>query len=190
MLLEYGLKHSLYAKIEAVNTEGSREEVEVLSYTIETMNETKINKNNIPKIKQPMNRSFILKNSFVKYAEGIMDASYEVTDDRCVDYQLTQFLLNPIIGNPTKKIKNGMPVSQDNIYTFFKEYIETRHSLPGINEYPDFSLNSGRSVEMVEALCKFVKRSMYAYDANDKCFHSYINSNDDNNRHYCHLVFY
>ena len=53
--------------------------------------------------------------------------------------------------------------------------------------YPDFSMDTGVSSELIAELCKATKRNMYAYDASDKIFDSITTQTSKN---YCPIVFY
>ena len=85
------------------------------------------------------------------------------TDDVCVYYQLTKYLLEPPSGNPTKFILKRR-TSEEALFKFFEQYIH-EHSL--YNAYPDFSMNSGVSVELIAGLCEEINRNMSAYDEDD-----------------------
>jgi hypothetical protein len=145
----------------------SHKTVEVLSYTIEHgANITE----NIPKTQQMMKSAFILKNDWLKLSKDIAQTAYDVTDNQCVDYQLANYFLNPPSGNPTKFL-GGKKMSQEAIYNYF-----ANHKI-----FLDVTPTSGRSIEMVEALCNDAKRSCYAYD-DDKLFyqHRYVTEGKKN----------
>jgi hypothetical protein len=141
----------------------------------------KLKKDRVPKIKQMMKRSFVLENDWLKYAKSIADYAYDETNDTCVYHQLSKYLLNPPSGNPTKFI-NGKRMSEDAICQFLQEY--TNDNV----EYPNFQMNSGVSTELVALLCKELKRNLYAYDEDDKCFYNVLTNNE--NRNYCPIVYY
>jgi hypothetical protein len=130
------------------------------------------------KSKIMMKNAFILKNDWLSYAKGIMKEAYEETENTCVYYQLEKFLLNPPTGNATKFI-NRERISQEALYNFFNQYKD--------EEEVDFCIQSGVSTEMIAKLCKDIKRNMYAYDEDNKCFYNVL-CNDSKN--YCPIVFY
>ena len=155
----------------------------VLSSKVEYMNTNKFTKNKQPKIKQPMKRSFVLRNDWLTYSHGISKLAYDDAEGKCVYYQLSHFLLNPPTGNPTKFI-NKRRTSEEALFYFFQEFVV----LSGLcDDYPDFDINYGVSAEMIEALCKSIKRNMYAYDDENKIFLSVTSFPSKN---YCPLVFY
>lgn len=130
-----------------------------------------------PRSKVMMKNAFILKNDWLSYSKGIIQEAYDDSDDKCVYYQLEKFLLNPPTGNPTKFV-NKQRTSQDALYEYFNE----------INvEEEKFNIKSGVSTEMIAKLCKDIKRNMYAYDEDNKCFYNVL-CNDSKN--YCPIVFY
>ena len=96
------------------------------------------------------------------YSKGIMKEAYEQTDNKCVYYQLEKFLSNPPSGNPTKFI-NKQRLSQEALYNYFNQVNEKEK---------DFCIQSGLSTEMIAKLCKDIKRNMYAYDEDNKCFYN------------------
>ena len=153
--------------------------VKLLSYNIVVM-DTKILQEKYKKqrSKVMMKNAFILKNDWLAYAKGIMKEAYEETESKCVYYQLEKFLSNPPTGNATKFI-NRERISQEALYNFFNQYKD--------DEEEDFCIQSGVSTEMIAKLCKDIKRNMYAYDENNKCFYNVL-CNDSKN--YCPLVFY
>ena len=130
-----------------------------------------------PKHQIMMKKGFILKNDWLQYSQGITKDAYKETDDKCVYYQLEQFLLNPPTGNPTKFI-NKSKTSEEALFKYFNDLNE---------DEKDFNVSSGVSTEMISKLCKDIKRNMYAYDENNKCFYN-VTCNDS--KHYCPIVFY
>ena len=54
-------------------------------------------------------------------------------------------------------------------------------------DYENFTIDSGVSTELIALLCESLKRNMYAYDEDEKIFHSVTSSNSKN---YCPVVFY
>jgi len=151
--------------------------VKIKSYKIDVM-DTKIlqEKYKLPRSKVMMKNGFILKDDWLKYAESIAKEAYENTDGECVYHQLENFLLNPPCGNPTKFI-NKEKVSKKSLFNFFNFYSGDK----------EFDMKSGVNTEMLGELCKSIKRNMYAYDNNDKCF---FNITDFDSKNYCPLTFY
>ena len=153
--------------------------VKLLSYKIVVMDTQVLQeKYKKPRSKVMMKNSFILKNDWLSYSKGIMKEAYEETENKCVYYQLEKLLLNPPTGNPTKFI-NRERTSQEALYNYFNQTNE--------EEDEDFCIKSGVSTEMIAKLCKDIKRNMYAYDEDNKCFYNVL-SNDS--KHYCPIVFY
>ena len=71
-----------------------------------------------------------------------------------------------------------MRTSEEALYKYFNDKNE---------EEQDLNIKSGVSTEMIGKLCKDIKRNMYAYDENNKCFYN-VTCNDSKN--YCPIVFY
>jgi len=137
----------------------------------------KIRNRNISQSNQLMRKDYILKNNWLRFAEGISNNAFKNTNNKCVYYQLCEYLMNPNTGRPTKFICKGQRMNDDNLYSFF-------HSLKHNDK---FDIYSGVSTEMVKILCKEIKRNMYAYDADDKCFDCII---DFDSKNYAPIVFY
>jgi len=155
----------------------------VVSHKIEYMNTIKIKKESKPKTKQMMKRGFILTNNWLQYAKGISNDAYIETDDKCVYYQLSRFLLDPPTGNPTKFI-NNQRLNENTLYEYFNGLVGDELEEC---DYPEFDMNKGVSTEMISKLCKDIKRNMYAYDEDNKCFDCVkINSS----KNYCPIIFY
>lgn len=154
--------------------------VKILSYKIVVM-DTKILNGTYKKQKSKvmMKNAFILKNDWLKYAENIADIAYKNTEGECVYSQLEQFLKCPPAGNPTKFL-NGQRINKDVLFNYF-------NSITDKEETAEFNIKTGVNCEMLGKLCRDLKRNMYAYNENDKCFYS-ITSNDSKN--YCPLTFY
>ena len=139
---------------------------------------------NTPKKQQLMKKEFVLKNEWLKHSKAIATYAYDHAEDECVDYQLQKFILDPpggrkqefieVIHSPSniKKYK----IEEDGIFIFFA------------NLNSDVERKSGRTVDMIESLCKALHRNMYAYDSDDKMF--YNNTSNNENDHYCPIVFY
>lgn len=154
--------------------------VKILSYKIVVM-DTKILNGTYkkPKSKVMMKNAFILKNDWLKYAENIADIAYKNTEGECVYSQLEQFLKCPPAGNPTKFL-NGQRINKDVLFNYF-------NSINDKEDTAEFNIKTGVNCEMLGKLCRDLKRNMYAYNENDKCFYS-ITCNDSKN--YCPLTFY
>lgn len=149
--------------------------VKIKSYKIIKM-DTEVLKNKKERSKVMMKKAFVLKNCWLKYAQSIAKEAYENTEDECVYYQLEKFLLNPPAGNATKFL-NGKRINKEVLFNYFQD----------MEEEIDFNMKSGVNCEMLGQLCKDLKRNMYAYNEDDKCFFS-VSCNDSKN--YCPLSFY
>jgi DNA replication protein DnaC len=123
----------------------------------------------------PMKNAGILKNSWLNYADHIAEYAYDETPDICVYHQLSKFLLDPPSGLPTKFI-DKQRVSPEAIFNFLR----TNH--------PDLKMNEGVTTMMVEAIARATKRSLYAYDFNERCFWKSLT--ETRNSNYCPIVFY
>jgi len=132
-----------------------------------------------PKNQIMMKEAYILKNDWLRYSQGICEKAYEETNNTCVYYQLSNFLLNCPTGRPTKFI-NGKRTSEEALYEFFKNCDSVKYE----NEFDKFS---GVSTMMISELCMAIKRNMYAYDEDDKVFDS-VTIYDSKN--YCPICFY
>jgi len=125
--------------------------------------------------KIPMKNASILKNSWLKYAVHIAEYAYDETTDICVYHQLSKFLLDPSSGLPTKFI-DKQRVSPEAIFNFLRK------------NHPDLKMNEGVTTMMVEAIARATKRSLYAYDFNERCFWKSLT--ETRNSNYCPIVFY
>ena len=170
--------------INKFNDDEGYKSVKVISSKVNYLNTEKLKKERKPKIKMMMKRSFVLKNDWLHYAKHIAKYAFDETDDMCVYHQLTNYLLNPPTGRPTKFI-DGERTSIDAIYNFLNAHVK-EDCLE--EDYPDFKKNSGVSTELISILCKNIKRSLYAYDEDDKCFYSVLAANENYN--YCPIVYY
>ena len=143
----------------------------MVEYTVEYMNTQELTNNQLPRERQPMRRSYVLRNDWLKYAHGIAEYAYDQTDGMCVYHQLTTFLLNPPSGNPTKFIQTSSGnkrISHRSLFEFFFEWAQGRWG------YENFDIEYGVTIEMVEALCEAIKRNMYAYDEDTKIISSVV----------------
>ena len=166
--------------INSYNEHDGYKSVEVLESHINYLNKEKVKKDRKPQIKQMMKRSYVLKNEWLYYAKNIADYAYDNTDDMCVYHQLTNYLLEPPTGRPTKFI-NGEKVSPTAIFNFLK-------SRPTDYDYHNLSMKDGVSTEQIADLCREIKRNLYVYDEDDKCFYNELNNNES--RNYCPIVYY
>ena len=158
--------------IDSYNEHDGYKLVKVIGSKVNYLNSEKVKKDRKPKIKQMMKRSYVLKNDWLYYAKNIADYAYDHTDDTCVYHQLTKYLLEPPTGRPTKFI-TGEKTSPTAIYNFLK-------SRTTEFDYPNFnSIQDGVSTEQVGQLCREVKRNLYVYDEDDKCFYSELNNNEN-----------
>ena len=101
----------------------------MVEYTVEYMNTQELTNNQLPRERQPMRRSYVLRNDWLKYAHGIAEYAYDQTDGMCVYHQLTTFLLNPPSGNPTKFIQTSSGnkrISHQLLFEFFFEWAQGR----------------------------------------------------------------
>jgi len=154
--------------------------VRIISYKVVVMDSKILTETyKKPKAKVMMKNAFILKNDWLKYAENIAEVAYKNTEGECVYHQLEQFLKSPPAGNPTKFL-NGQRINKDVLFNYF-------NSINDKEENADFNIKTGVNCEMLGKLCRDLKRNMYAYNENDKCFFS-ITSSDSKN--YCPLTFY
>ena len=122
----------------------------------------------IPDIRHMMKRCFILKTDWLQYSQGISQSAYEEESDNdcCVYRQLENVLLNPKTGIAKKRI-NGAKVSQQSLFYYFVNIIR-EYRLNA--KYPNFTIESSVSAELISYLCKDIERNMYCYSANSKCF--------------------
>jgi hypothetical protein len=106
----------------------------------------------------------------------IANSAYEETDNKCVNNQLTQYLLNPPSGNPSKFV-NKRRVSEDSLFVRFQETIHN-HNLNA--DYPDFTMESGVSAELIKYLCDDLKRNICAFDETQQTFLSLTTNTSKN----------
>ena len=155
-----------------------------LKYGIEYMDVETLEQNQLPTLRQPMKRSYVLRNDWLTFSHGIAQYAYDKTDGTCVYHQLNKFLLDPPTGRPSKYI-NYEPTSEESLFEFFNNYVCTIDEKK--EHYPNFDKHYGVSIEMIEFLCKRLKRNMYAYDSDQKLLHS-VTAFDSKN--VCPIVFY
>jgi DNA replication protein DnaC len=166
-----------------LNTEQSHKTTRCINHSVEKQDAQQIAQNSMPQIRQPMKRSYILRNDWLKFSGGISNTAYEETTDRCVYHQLNEYLTNPQTGNPSKFV-NRRRMSQEALFLFFQETINDNDLQ---EEYPDFSMDSGVSAELIKYLCINLKRNMYAFDETEKTFHTLDTHTSKN---YSPIVFY
>lgn len=154
----------------------------VVNSRVEMMRGAGLN-NNTANNRQLMRRGYILRNDWLKYSHGIAKTAYDETDDKCVYHQLTEYLLNPPSGNPSKFL-NKRRITEDSLFLFFQEEIYRKNWEVA---YPDFSKESGVSSELIELLCINLKRNMIGYDESQKVFHF---NNESVSHHYSPIIFY
>ena len=157
--------------------------IEVLEYTVEYMNVPEVAGNQRNPIQQPMRDSYVLRNDWLQYSHGIAEYAYHATNNMCVYYQLTKFLLDPPTNRPTEYVLKQR-TSEKALFRFFKQYIRD-HSLE--NTYPEFTMTSGVSAELLAGLCNELGRNMYAYDSDHKLF---LSIQTYSSKNYCPVVFY
>ena len=112
-----------------------------------------------------MKNCYILKQDWLKYAGGIAQSAYAETDNKCVPHQIRDYLLNPPKCRPTK----------------FVDGVKTADAIL----FQDGGC--GVSSKQVYDLCMKIKRNMYAYDEDDKCF---MKLDIFPTHHYSPIVFY
>ena len=130
---------------------------------------------------------FIIKNTWLKYGQGISKKAFENSNNKCVYNQLVDYLLNPKTGRATKFISKGLRMNEENLYLFFKGFKDVNVEVIDENIYVEFNIDTGVSTEMIKSLCNEIGRNMYAYDDDDKCFNSITKFKSD---HYAPVVFY
>lgn len=134
--------------------------------------------------KSPMKEGrMILKPDWLRYCNDISETAYVETDNKCVYYQLTNYLLNPYHKRPTKFI-DGERTSEESLFNYFKKQAEDI----GGEEYENFNMKSGVTIELIDCLCKHIKRNLYVLDGNNKFIYA-VNTNDVN-RLYSPIAFY
>ena len=152
------------------------------SYKVNIMDTSKMQ--NTPPSQHLMKRSFILKNDWLTYSYGISKNAFEESNnDRCVYNQLENILLHPKSGISKKRI-NGKKVTQESLFEYFQEII---YKYELFNKYPNFTIESGVSAELLSYLCQTIEQNMYGYDANSKCF---ISVTKFSSKNYSPIVFY
>ena len=174
------IKDLLYKKFD--NKDDGYKITTIVSYTVEVMDTAQFEGSTRPPRAHTMTRAYVLRNDWLNHAHGIAEHAYENSDGRCVYAQLTALLLDPPTGRPTKFIANRK-TSEDALFSFFEQTITTQE---WGDRYPEFSVDTGVSSELIAELCKATKRNMYAYDASDRVFDSVMNQSS----HYCPVVFY
>lgn len=164
--------------IKSYNTEEYSCDKRVVDYKVEIMNEA-LKKQWKPKEKQMMKNAVILRNDWLQFSKGISETAYKETDNKCVYYQLTNYLLTERDGRRPTKFIGHTRTSEDALFEFFLNEFS--------DEYSDFDVTKGVSTEMVSKLCRSIKRNMYAYDEDNKCFSSVIEFTSKN---YSPIIFY
>lgn len=135
-----------------------------------------INATQTEKANIPMKRGVIVKNTWLKYAEDIASTAYDLTDDICVYHQLSKYFLNPPSGRPSPIIDGGK-MSPESLYKFLSK------------QFPcSLKMTDGVHTNMVAMIARELKRSVYAYDFEEKCFFKQITTVKNSN--YCPIVFY
>ena len=87
-------------------------------------------------------------------------SAYEESDNDCCVYrQLEKVSLNLKTGIAKKGI-NGAKVSQQSLFYYFVN-IKRKHRLN--KKYPNFTIESSVSAELISYLCKDIERNMYGY---------------------------
>ena len=184
----YDLRKNIPEIVFGFNSDDGYKICTVLSYNVVFMNTTALVKSTKRKIKQRMRRSFVLANHWLKHSHGIAQTAYDDADNKCVYHQLIEYLSNPPSNLPSPfiyyKVGPRKPLSEESLYRFFCEKIEQNNLSM---DYENFTIDSGVSSELIALLCESLKRNMYAYDEDDKIFHSVTSSNSKN---YCPIVFY
>lgn len=165
--------------------ETSDQLIEVKSKTVSIQSATEVSANSRPEKTQLMRSgSIILSKEWLQYAKGVSSKAFEETEDKCCYYQLSYILNNAPSGRNQQYIGHrgkNQKTNPDGIFTLFRKYASTQ-----IDIYPNFTMTSGVSTEMVIHLCETLGRSCYAYNGDDKCFAKYVHPNS----HYCPIAFY
>jgi len=102
--------------------DSSIKDVRLIDHRVEYMKERAVERHFRPRERQPMTRSFVLRNDWLKHGRGIAEYAYENSEGKCVYHQLTQFLLNPPTGNPTKFICKRR-TSEEALFAFFQAFL-------------------------------------------------------------------
>jgi hypothetical protein len=149
------------------------------------MNIETYEKNKKPPGKHLMRKDgYHIRNGWLRFSAGISEKAFHDSNNKCVYYQLVDFLLNPKTGRPTKFLDIGVKMNEENLYQYFY------HTYSSYNEddtITEFYNDTGVSTEMIRRLCLKIKRNMYAYDADDKIFDTITHFK---NYHYTPIVFY
>ena len=58
--------------------------IELLGYIVDIMDTRELTNNQLPRERQPMRRSYVLRNDWLKYSHGIAEYAYDQTDGMCV----------------------------------------------------------------------------------------------------------
>jgi hypothetical protein len=180
----YNYIHETYDKEESAFTD------EVLSYVLTEFNPQAFTQYKRQQRRVMMRDAVVLRRDWLKYAESIAESAFEETDNTCVYRQLTEYLLNPPNGNPTKFIKftNGVAksirVSENGLFEYFKTLFTLNRLNP--EDYGEFTMQSGVSTEMLECLAYDVGRSLYAFDRDTRMFSTVSKPN----KHYSPIVYY
>ena len=130
----------------------------------------------IPAVKEKMKNAFILKNDWLAYSKGISKTAYEETNNNCVYYQISKYLLNENGGRRPTKFIERVRTSEECLYEFWK-----------CENEPNYEKEEGVSTDMIMRLCNTIGRNMYAYDEDNKCFESITKFSSKN---YAPIVFY
>ena len=173
---------NINSHVNAFNVDNDYQIDTVIDYNVEYMNEERY-RNLIRNQNTHLMRrdGFIIKNTWLKYGQGISKKAFENSNNKCVYYQLLDYLLNPKTGRPTKFISKGTRMSEQNLFEYFKhlDFFDNYNS--------EFCIYTGVNTHMIKRLCIEIGRNMYAYDDDDKCFDSVIQFKSD---HYAPVVFY
>ena len=106
--------------VKALNVEDDYKIEFVVDYTVQYMNIETYNKNKKPPGKQLMRKDgYNLRNGWLRYASGISEKAFHDSNNKCVYYQLVDFLLNPKTGRPTKFLDIGVKMNEENFYQYF-----------------------------------------------------------------------
>lgn len=128
--------------------------------------------------------SIILSKEWLQYAKGVSEKAFDETENKCCYHQLSYILNNAPSGKNQQYIGHrgkNQKTDPNGIYMLFEKYARTKSEI-----YPEFSMSSGVSTEMIIHLCETLGRSCYAYNGDDKCFAKYIHTNSN----YCPIAFY
>ena len=130
-----------------------------LSYKIASVDETK----NMTLSKLAMKNAFVLNYNWLKYAEGISEKSLSDMQGRCV-YDLLVDHLKP----------RWTTVTKENLFRIFNEFHQQSSDNNGLDfgldNSTDFTMDSGVNTLMINHLCELKNISLYAFDADEKCF--------------------